>query len=221
MIPGMPNIPGLDLVPTNVTDAAISFGGAFATNVIFGKQWGIYSEFGVPILLADTVYSVKYQASSNVAQAPVERGTFASYNKVSDPYKATVVLARGGSNAALRGAFIAQLDALVKSTALFHVVTPEYVHRNASITGYDYARDPQSGASMIVANIHLEEIREVNVLYETIETRNPADLPVKASGEVQAQGVDESLLSRFVGGEGEGTVLDRVKGALGALGGFF
>lgn len=217
MIPGMPNIPGLDAIPGNVTDAAIGFGGAFAINMIFGDQWGIYSQYGVPILLVDTVHSLKYQAGGQIAQAPVEKGTFSSYNKVMDPYKATVALVRGGSNPALRGAFIAQLEALSKSTVLFNVVTPEFVHRNASITGYDYARDPQSGARMIVANVHLEEVREKSVLYETVETKRPEDMTTKATGEVQAQGADESLLSRVLSGESPGTVLDKVKGALGGF----
>lgn len=193
---GMPDIPSFKGLVTSGTDALIGFGGAYAINRFFGNQWGIFSQFGVPILLADTVFSVKYQNTSSVAQAPLEKGTFASYNKVQDPYKATVTMVKGGGDPTMRGLFIAQLEALSKSTLLFHVITPEFVHTNAAITGYDYAREPQSGARMIAANIHLQEVREASVKFEDVETANPEDAPLSESGEVQTQPVEESVLSR-------------------------
>lgn len=197
MIPGLPNIPEFKGLETSGVDALISFGGAFAVNMIFGNQWGIYSEFGVPVMLVDTVYSVKYQISSQVSQAPVEKGTFASYNKVQEPYKATVALVRGGGDATTRGLLLTQLDALSKSTLKYHIVTPEFVHTNAVITGYDYAREPQSAARMVVANVHLEEVREVSVAYESVETANPEDSAIVEIGEIEnVQEVPESMASR-------------------------
>lgn len=191
MMIGKPNIPNLI---ESAIDPLISFGGAFAINMVFGNQWGIFTQFGVPILLVDTVYSVKYQNSNTVSQAPLERGTFASYNKVQDPYKATVALVRGGSDPAMRGALIAQLEALANSTQLFNIVTPDFVHANATITGYDYARDPQAGARMIVANVHLQEIRETAVAYETQITEQASDAATVDVGEVQPTVPGESAL---------------------------
>lgn len=208
MIPGLPDIPDFKGLVSSGTDALISFGGATLIRMIFGNQWGVFNQFGIPILLSDTVYSVKFQNNSQVAQAPVERGTFTSYNKVQNPYQATVTMARGGGDPALRGAFIAQLELLSESTLLFNVVTPEYVHRNAAITGYDYARMPQDGARMIVANIYLEEIRESTVNYETVETENPEDSPRVDGGEQQTSAAPPSLLNRAID-------------ALSADGGFF
>lgn len=197
MIPGMPNIPNFKGLVTSGVDAIIGFGGAYAINRIFGNQWGVYNQFGVPILLADTVHSLKYQNTSQVAQAPVEKGTFASYNKVQDPYKASVTLIKGGGNPTERGAFIAQLEMLSKSTLLFNVVTPEYVHRNASIVGYDFAREPGGGARMIIANLHLQEVRQSRVEYETVETKAPEDSPTAEAGEQQVEEVPDSALRRI------------------------
>ena len=199
MIKGMPSIPG---IPPTVSDSIIGFGGAFAINMIFGNQWGVYSQYGIPILLADTVLSTKYQNSSQISQAPLEKGTFASYNKVQDPYKATVTLVKGGSNPALRGAFLAQIDALSRSTILYNVVTPEFVHQSANIIGYDYVREPQAGATMLTVNLHLEEVREVDVELDSTaadETENPEDSATQDAGEVQPEEAGESLLSRIVG----------------------
>lgn len=202
-IPGLPSIPGLSIpdfkgLVSSGTGALISFGGATLLRKIFGNQWGIFSQYGIPIMLADTVYSVKYQNRSQIAQAPVEKGTFASYNKVATPYQATVTMIRGGGDATMRGLFIAQLELLSKSTLLFHVITPEYVHTNAAINGYDYARLPQDGARMITANIYLEEVREGTVTYETKETKNPEDSPSVDQGEQQPQPASQSMLSKVV-----------------------
>jgi hypothetical protein len=197
-IPGLPSIPDFKGLVSSGTSALISFGGATLIRKIFGNQWGIFNQFGIPIMLADTVYSVKYQNNSQVSQAPVEKGTFTSYNKVQNPYQATVTMIRGGGDATLRGLFIAQLELLSKSTLLFHIITPEYVHLNAAITGYDYARMPQDGARMIAANIYLEEIREGEVTYETKETANPEDAPPVDAGEQQPAPASESILTRIV-----------------------
>lgn len=196
MLDGMPDIPGFKGLEVSGLDALIGFGGAFAINMIFGNQWGVFSQFGVPILLADTVYSVKYSNSSEVSSAPVERGSFTDYNKVQNPYKASVTMIIGGGNATMRGAFIAQLEAISRSTLLYHVVTPEYVHTNATIVGYDYVREPQNGARMIAATIELQEIRESSVRYESVEVENPADTQTRDMGEVQPTEARESLLSR-------------------------
>lgn len=198
MMDGMPDIPSFKGLEVSGLDALIGFGGAFAINMIFGNQWGVFNQFGVPILLADTVYSVKYSNSSEVSSAPVERGSFTDYNKVQNPYKASVTMIKGGGNATMRGAFIAQLEALSRSTLLFNVVTPEYVHRNANIVGYDYVREPQNGARMIAASIELQEIRESSVRYESVEVENPADSPLQDAGEVQASEAGESVLNRIV-----------------------
>lgn len=202
MIPGMPDIPSFKGLEVSGLDALIGFGGAFAINMVFSNQWGVFSQFGVPILLADTVYSVKYSNSSDVSSAPVERGSFTDYNKVQNPYKASVTMVSGGGSATRRGAFIAQLEALSRSTLLYNVVTPEYVHRNANILGYDYVREPQNGARMIAATIELQEIRESSIQYESVEVENPSDTPVSDVGEVQPQAAEESIMSRIAGGVG-------------------
>lgn len=199
MIDGLPDIPGFKGLETSGLDALIGFGGAFAINMVFGNQWGVFNQFGVPILLADTVYSLKYSNSSEVSSAPVERGSFTDYNKVQNPYKASVTMIKGGGNATMRGAFIAQLEALSRSTLLFNVVTPEYVHRNANIVGYDYVREPQNGARMIAATLELQEIRESSVRYESVSVKNPSDAPMRDVGEVQPQPAGESLLNRIFG----------------------
>lgn len=180
---GMPEIPNWKGIPDAALDAGISFGGAALINALFGNFWGIFNEYGIPILLADSVVSLQYQNQCRVVSAPIEKGSFASYNKVSDPYKVTVQLSKGSGGTLERGAFLAQIEILTKSTLKFHIITPEYIYKNAAITGYDMAREASDGATLLKINLHLEEIREVVVKYEEEEVTNPDDAKTEDTGD--------------------------------------
>lgn len=185
----MPDIPNWKGLPNAGLDAGISLGGAALINSLFGNYWGIFNEYGVPLLLADNVISLQYENKSRVVNAPIERGTFASYNKISDPWKATVQMSKGSGGALERGAFLAQLEILSKSTLRFIVITPEFVYKFANIVGYDLAREAKDGATLIKVNVHLEEIREVTVSYAEEEVTKPDDSKVKDTGD-QTQKVE-------------------------------
>ena len=187
LMDGMPNIPDFKGLVSSGTDAAISLGGAALINLVFGNYWGIFNQYGIPILLADNVLSVKYGTTGTVANAPIEKGSFASYNKVEDPYKATVEMSKGSGGSFQRGAFLAQLEMLKNSTLKFYVITPEYVYKDACIVGLDYARSSSDGAQLIKVNVHLEEVREVVVEYSSEEVKNPDDAAKKNGGDKQAQ----------------------------------
>lgn len=203
----MPDIPNWKGLPNAGLDAGISLGGAALINSLFGNYWGIFNEYGVPLLLADNVISLQYENKSRVVNAPIERGTFASYNKISDPWKATVQMSKGSGGALERGAFLAQLEILSKSTLRFIVITPEFVYKFANIVGYDLAREAKDGATLIKVNVHLEEIREVTVSYAEEEVTKPDDSKVKDTGDqtnsIQNQtesNVDRSILKSAVNG---------------------
>lgn len=183
--PGMPNISGLKSLVTSGADAAIGLGGAAIINAIFGDVWGLVNEFGVPVLLADNVIGLSYQSASTISNAPVEKGSFASYNKIATPSQAMVQMSKGSGGPLARGAFLAQLLAYEDSTLNFYVVTPEFVHRNMNIVGVDYARSASEGRQLIVVNVQLEEVREVKVQYSFEEVENPSDAETVDGGGVQ------------------------------------
>ena len=200
---GIPNIPKL---PTNIGGALIKFGGAALINAIFGNYWGIFGQNGIPLLLSD-----------NVSNAPVERGSFASYNKVGDPFTVTVQMTKGSGGVFMRGAFLALLDALANSTDLFLVITPEAVYPNMAITGYDYAREASDGARLLKVNIHLAEVRQVTVKYT--KTKSEGAQAQQDGGKVQPKPMqnNESVLSKLYGAakNGLGRVADTVKKGFG------
>lgn len=185
---GVPSVPG---IPKNIGDAAIKFGGAQLINQFFGNYWGIFDQNGIPLLLADNVKSVKFTNKSKVSDAPVERGSFTSYNKVIEPYTVDVLMTKASGGVLERGAFLGLLDTFANSTDLFMVITPEAIYPNCNIVGYDYSREAGDGARMIKANIHLQEIREVEVQYTTTKTDTAS--PTKDAGSVSMTGTSSSF----------------------------
>ena len=75
---GMPSIPNFKGLVSSGSEALIDLGGAAIIRTLFGNVWGLVNEFGVPVLLADNVLGISYNSASTIANAPVERGSFAS-----------------------------------------------------------------------------------------------------------------------------------------------
>lgn len=195
---GLPDIAGY-IAPEVLGNVGIALGGAALINGIFGKRWGVVNQFGIPIVLADTVLSMNYDAGSSISKYPVEKGSFASYNKVNAPSMATVSLVKGGNSVTERSLFLAQLETLLKSTLSFHIVTPEYVYMNYQIIGINHARSAQDGATMITVNLDLEEVLEAKVEYSIEEVKNPSDANTVDGGAKQST-ERVSILANIFGG---------------------
>ena len=188
------------------SNALINFGGAMLIDLVFGHQWGVFDQYGFPLVLADNVTKVGYNNSSKVSSAPLENGTFAHYNKVANPYNMTVQMTKGSGGVFERGAFLAQIEALANSIDLFTIITPESIYRNCNITGYDYTREANDGARLLKVNIHFEQIREVTAQYvkkdvaDTSAAQSPDAQNQVNNGQTQAtNGENKSILATMAG----------------------
>ena len=159
---------------------------------------GIGNEFGVPILLTDSVKNVDYTNSSTISKFLIEKGSFSSYNKVTDPRFLSVQLIKWKGTKLEKSAWLAQLELLANSTLKFHVVTPEYLYRNYNITRLAYMRDNTS-IQMITASIDLEEVREVQLEFGTQEAKAEQDNTTVEGGTVQPKEASQSMLSKLAG----------------------
>lgn len=133
----------------------------------------------------DSIVSVKFVDAVSMSTFPVEQGSFGTYNKSSHPYKATVRIALNGDQAR-RDNLLLQLRAAVKGTAdrLVNIVTPDGTYTNASLVNYEYHRDAKHAAwGMVVADLHFEEVRIVNLQYTS--TVSPGAAPSAPNGKVQ------------------------------------
>ena len=172
---------------------------------LFAGQWGIYDGGGSPLVGSDTpgftgillsalgfkqpvvsTMEFDYRKEMRSSDFPVERGQFASYNKVELPGRPMVTMAISGSESD-RSQFLSAIDFATKSTELYSVVTPTVTYYNHSLDRYAYRRSSDGGATLLTVEIYLTEIRQVSSQYSQINApRKPAATPPQNSGNVQA-----------------------------------
>lgn len=184
-ITGMPNIPNFAGLASAAENAAISLGASTLIKAVFGTRWGIVNQHGVPILLSDSVISVNYENTQDTSKDPIEGGKVLTYNKINNPKRANVVLAKGSGGSLKRGLWLAQLETYANSTLNFHIVTPDYVFTNMQIIGLNYSRTATSGLQRILASLDFEECKIAKVKYNTEEVKQPQDAKTVDSGKVQ------------------------------------
>jgi hypothetical protein len=194
--PNVPNLPGVPAIARSKTASPVvkailgKVQGEIWRALTTEKRWGIFTAAGKPVAIADSVIDMGFKSASRVSNFPIQAGSFASHNKVTTPFEATVRLAKGGSlnvfgevanlfkggglgggGDRARGEFLDAIDTAKQSLDLFTVVTPEKTYTNCNITGYSYRREQGNGAYMLLVDVTLIEIREVDAQYT--KTDNP------------------------------------------------
>lgn len=222
--PSVPQLPGVPALPRSAAFPPVVRAGLGLVQGMLWRmfqvqtRWGIWDSNGKPLgdpsqftgLINDALEaagfgstlstgSVDYSKETRISDFPLERGSFANYNKVETPASPTVVLCMQGSEKN-RSTFLDAIDKACKSTDLFDVVTPEVVYIDYAIERYSYARHNSRGATLLIVEISLKEIRQVSALYTTSnkgQVDAPKDkgaTPQVDNGKVQAQTPPQSTL---------------------------
>lgn len=230
--PNVPQSPGVPAIPRSPNfPTAVRAGIGLATSAILGiidskPRWGVFDSSGQPlgdpsiftgiiggivsgVGLGSTIStnSVDYSKETRVSDFPIERGSFASYNKAEMPAEPVVTLCLSGTESNRRE-FLNAIDAACKSTDLYSVITPEVSYIEHSIERYRYERRNSKGAALIMVEISLREIRQVNALYTQVASKqidqpqDPGATSQTDNGNVQAttpnQSTLKSMLNKFL-----------------------
>lgn len=128
----------------------------------WGNQsiWGIFDQYGNPVLEADSVGSVEYQETWRISDYPQEQGGFESYNKVKVPFVAKITFLVSG-DLENRADFLKSIQQATASLNLFTVVTPEISYPSANLTFYTYKRTSRNGVQLLSIEVWCEEVRIV------------------------------------------------------------
>jgi len=153
---------------------------------ILPPQWGIFDSNGNSVVNFDTVLQFEYKNETTVADYPLERGAFESYDKVASPYSARFVFASGGS-LPNRTALLRSLDTIAGDLKLYDVITPEFTYLSANIIHIDYNRQAATVGLLKVA-VWLAEIR-VTTDASLSATAAPSGADSSNGGQVQAEPV--------------------------------
>ena len=167
-------------IPTGISSYALNFTDGLSILNAIPDTYGVYQKNGVLALSPDTITANNITASAKISSHPLQGGTFANFNKVQEPNKVVVKMAKSGQgkNAkSMRDAFIKQLEGLKQGVELLSIVTPNKVFQNMSLTGYNYRFESGGTVGMIVVEATFEEVREVAAKYTTQAVTNSDGTP--------------------------------------------
>lgn len=202
-VPAFRGVPQLRRSPTALQIRAL----AIATAAIHGRlwqsaqsqpRWGIFNQQNERVVVPDSVLAFDYRNEYRVADFPVQRGAFASYNKVATPFDIAIRLSKS-SDLEGRARFLEAIDAASRSLELFYIVTPERAYYDVNIVRYEVTRRDNRAAYFLTdVDVYFREIRQVAAQYSstTAATRNaqqPSARPSVSQGIVQPAPVPSSL----------------------------
>jgi hypothetical protein len=208
-VPQLPRSPIFPAAPPRVLSGVIAAGRLW--QALFSQvTWGIYrrepptqpDEEGVetvtvvaertPVVVPDSFLEFAYREEYSVSDYPVQDGGFASYDKVANPFEMFVRMSKGGS-LQQRTAFLQSIDAIVGTTDLFDIITPEKTYLNVNVIRHEVSRRGRRGAYFLTeVDLYFRQIREVTATYSStaVVTPNAQDasaVPVSNVGTVQGQ----------------------------------
>lgn len=219
-LPGVPNLPRLPSTSTIAQAVGGAVAGALWQVLDQGSQWGIFDSDGNPLgdpsnmtgitsTIANSlgfgstlsVNAFDYGKETRVSDFPVERGEFASYNKVEMPGEPTVTFAFEGSESD-RTSFLDAIDTACLSTDLYSVVTPEVTYVDYTLQSYNYRRTASAGAYLLIVELRLKEVRQVSAQFaqsqgQISDPSTPSAAAQTVTGKVQAATPDSSTLKKL------------------------
>lgn len=164
-MPELVNVPDVDGVPAVLfapgAGTGIVLAAADAVGLPFlgtAPQWGIFLN-GQPVVTADTTLAFDYKKDYSIADYPLEKGAFESYNKVEIPFDVRFIYTAGGSEAN-RADLLTSLEEIEGDLNLYEAVTPEKVYPNVNVIHVDYHRTSQNGVGLLVVSVFCQEIRQ-------------------------------------------------------------
>jgi len=146
----------------------------------------------VPVVVPDSFGEFSYRNEFTVSDFPVQEGSFASYNKVANPFEVTLRLYKGGTKEA-RKKFLDSLDAIAGTLELYDILTPEHTYLNVNVTRVEVMRRGEKGAYFLSeVDVYFREVREVAATYTntaatTENAQNPSAASVLNNGVIQPQ----------------------------------
>lgn len=215
--PGIPALPRSPMFPPAGQAALGAVQGVLWRALQLGTRWGVYDKSGVAIFdpsssgvvgavagglgIGPTLStsSFEFSAESRVSDFPVEQGSFATYNKVEQPFVSKVTLSFQGSEAQ-RTRFLATLETARTTTQILDVVTPEVRYVDVTLENYGYRRSNGQGATLLKVELSLKKIRQVAAAFaqsSKSQVDKPRDVgasPTADGGKVQAATPSASTL---------------------------
>lgn len=151
--------------------------------------WGAYTKEGDLAFPYDNVVLFENSLEARISDYPIEKGSFASYNKVIAPFEVRMVMTRGGS-VDERADFLDKIQTAWQSTDLFDVVTPETVYLDVNLVGVRRVAAADRGVGLMAIETIFRKVRQTATLAFS-STKDPSGQQENQNGSVQAQTTDD------------------------------
>lgn len=171
---------------------AINGGGLLSIlNSTLSPGYGIYTSGGVLKALRPTSFlGIEYGADASVVSAPIEQGSYNSYNKVKRPPIIRVVFTLEGwsgfsgglpnlTNFSLtsRSDTLAALDEMVDSAQVYDIETPDTTYESYDLIRYNYRTSDREVTLLTVEAIFQSVLQEAEVKITSNTGNDPGDVP--------------------------------------------
>ena len=171
-----------------------------------GPIWTIAGQGGGSAINFNVFLDMEFKGDAQVASEPVEKGTFASYNKQNSPNEISVTLAVTGAYF-MQQNVLGTLDKMASGTDLVSLVTPSAEYKDLNISSYNYRRSDSGGSGMLVVELRLTEIIQVETSARTeatsqgttiTETKNKSNASTQNTGKTQTKAPNRSILKSIM-----------------------
>ena len=217
--PDVPNYPGVPNIPrTSPGNSSISISLAQNDNASQATQdesvWGIFSATDGTALYTPSesgtisTYAFDFSRQTTVSSFPVEQSAFADYDKIWSPAKPMITVAFSGSSTEKRE-ILNIIEAACLDTSLWNIFIPETEYLGYTIARYSYRRTATKGATLLLIDVQLEEVKQVSVSYtntsssdlssgatSTANAKTPSAIPASSSGQVQPKTPSKGTLQK-------------------------
>lgn len=164
-----------------------------------GSEWAVVARNKGLSVQFDGIMDIDVKNESKVLTSPIEKSSFAAYNKVETPLD-VVITGASQQDGATQSAILNALNKLVSGAELVDIVTPTAVYLKMTLESYSYKRTATDGASLLVVELHAIEVREVETTRVT-KTKRASSAKTQKTGQTQTKKPSNSAFFDANGGK--------------------
>lgn len=164
-----------------------------------GSEWAVVAQNKRLSVQFDGIMDIDVKNESKVLTSPIEKSSFAAYNKVETPLD-VVITGASQQDGATQSAILNALNKLVSGAELVDIVTPTAVYLKMTLESYSYKRTATDGASLLVVELHAIEVREVETTRVT-KTKRASSAKTQKTGQTQTKKPSNSAFFDANGGK--------------------
>lgn len=164
-----------------------------------GSEWAVVARNKGLSVQFDGIMDIDVKNESKVLTSPIEKSSFAAYNKVETPLD-VVITGASQQDGAAQSAILDTLNKLVSGAELVDIVTPTAVYLKMTLESYSYKRTATDGASLLVVELHAIEVREVETTRVT-KTKRASSAKTQKTGQTQTKKPSNSAFFDANGGK--------------------